>query len=104
MSKYHYCLTIVVGAVIVWLCNFQVTSLQSGSAHVLNHFGLLVKKVVSYVFRTINELEAQLDYERLRRERLEAQLDQHRRDMADLSYRLQSRMGDDSGVRFKKEK
>lgn len=49
-------------------------------------------------------MEAQLDYERLRRERLEAQLDQHRRDMADLSYRLQSRMGDDSGVRFKKEK
>ena len=39
-----------------------------------------------------------MDYERLRREKLEAQLDQHRRDMADLSYRLQSRMAEDSGV------
>ncbi|XP_060580276.1 ankyrin repeat domain-containing protein 42-like isoform X2 [Ruditapes philippinarum] len=47
--------------------------------------------------KTINELEAQLDYERLRREKLEAQLDQYRRDMADLSYRLQSRMNEDSG-------
>ena len=50
------------------------------------------------VYRTINELEAQLDYERLRREKLEAQLDQYRRDMAELSYRLQSREIDDSGV------
>ncbi|XP_052277014.1 ankyrin repeat domain-containing protein 42-like [Dreissena polymorpha] len=46
--------------------------------------------------KTINELEAQLDYERLRREKLEAQLDQYRRDMADLSYRLQAKLGDDS--------
>ncbi|KAH3879580.1 hypothetical protein DPMN_003485 [Dreissena polymorpha] len=49
-------------------------------------------------YRTINELEAQLDYERLRREKLEAQLDQYRRDMADLSYRLQAKLGDDSDV------
>ena len=55
--------------------------------------------VLLYHFRTINELEAQLDYERLRREKLEAQLDQYRRDMAELSYRLQSREIEDSGVR-----
>lgn len=47
--------------------------------------------------KTINELEAQLDYERLRREKLEAQLDTYRRDMAELSYRLQSRELEDSG-------
>ncbi|XP_052782421.1 ankyrin repeat domain-containing protein 42-like isoform X1 [Mya arenaria] len=46
--------------------------------------------------KTINELEAQLDYERLRREKLEAQLDQYRRDMAELSYRLQAQNHDDS--------
>lgn len=50
--------------------------------------------------KTINELEAQLDYERLRREKLEAQLDQYRRDMADLSYRLQSQMAEDSGSEY----
>lgn len=51
-----------------------------------------------FIYRTINELEAQLDYERLRREKLEAQLDQYRRDMADLSYRLQAKLGDGSDV------
>ncbi|KAH3821266.1 hypothetical protein DPMN_123029 [Dreissena polymorpha] len=50
------------------------------------------------IYRTINELEAQLDYERLRRDKLEAQLDQYRRYMADLSYRLQAKLGDDSDV------
>jgi len=51
-----------------------------------------------YTPRTITELEAQLDYERLRREKLEAQLDQYRRDMADLSYRLQAQTIDDNEV------
>ena len=41
-------------------------------------------------FRTITELEAQLDYERLRRERLEAQLDEYRREM---QYNASSRRG-----------
>ena len=49
------------------------------------------------LYRTINELETQLDYERLRREKLEAQLDQHRREIADLKYQLQGRRYD-SGV------
>ncbi|KAH3814264.1 hypothetical protein DPMN_142758 [Dreissena polymorpha] len=39
-------------------------------------------------YRTINELEAHLDYERLR--------PRPARDMADLSYRLQAKLGDDS--------
>ena len=38
--------------------------------------------------RTINELESQLDYERIRRERLEAQLDEYRREMAFLSQQI----------------
>ena len=37
------------------------------------------------VCSTINELEAQLDYERIRRERLEAQLDEYRREIAYLN-------------------
>lgn len=41
--------------------------------------------------KTIGELEAQLDYERLRREKLEAQLDQYRREIADLKYEVQAR-------------
>ncbi|KAK3092458.1 hypothetical protein FSP39_003038 [Pinctada imbricata] len=46
--------------------------------------------------KTITELEAQLDYERLRREKLEAQLDQYRREIAELKYQLQARAyGDD---------
>lgn len=49
--------------------------------------------------RTISELEAQLDYERLRREKLEAQLDQYRREIADLKYELQARTyGSDQDV------
>ncbi|OWF47892.1 ankyrin repeat domain-containing protein 42-like isoform X1 [Mizuhopecten yessoensis] len=51
--------------------------------------------------KTISELEAQLDYERLRREKLEAQLDQYRREIADLKYQLQSRdynSGDNANV------
>lgn len=51
------------------------------------------------VYRTISELEAQLDYERLRREKLEAQLDQYRREIADLKYELQARTyGSDQDV------
>ncbi|KAJ8310030.1 hypothetical protein KUTeg_011895 [Tegillarca granosa] len=41
--------------------------------------------------RTITELEAQLDYERIRREKLEAELDQYRREISELKYQLQSR-------------
>ena len=36
----------------------------------------------------INELEAQLDYERLRRERLEAQIDEYRREINYLNSKL----------------
>ncbi|KAL5005053.1 hypothetical protein ScPMuIL_018509 [Solemya velum] len=41
--------------------------------------------------KTINEMEAQLDYERLRREKLEAKLDQYNREIMDLRYQLQER-------------
>lgn len=52
-----------------------------------------------FIFRTISELEAQLDYERLRREKLEAQLDQYRREIADLKYEVQARTyGSDQDV------
>lgn len=44
------------------------------------------------VRRTITELEAQLDYERLRREKLEAQLDEYRREISEMKYQLQSRV------------
>ncbi|CAH1780621.1 unnamed protein product [Owenia fusiformis] len=40
--------------------------------------------------RTINELQAQLDYERIRREKLEAQLDEYRREIAFLHSRLEA--------------
>lgn len=36
-------------------------------------------------------MEAQLDYERLRREKLEAKLDQYNREIMDLRYQLQER-------------
>ena len=39
---------------------------------------------------TISELEAQLDYERLRREKLEAQLDQYRREIAYLNSQMEN--------------
>ncbi|XP_076435411.1 ankyrin repeat domain-containing protein 42-like isoform X1 [Babylonia areolata] len=39
---------------------------------------------------TIGELEAQLDYERLRREKLEAQLDQYRREIAYLHTQMEN--------------
>lgn len=38
--------------------------------------------------RSIEELEAQLDYERLKRERLEAQLDDARREIAHLNVQI----------------
>ena len=43
----------------------------------------------SWFFRLINELEAQLDYERLRREKLEAQLDEYRREIAHLNAKME---------------
>ena len=39
---------------------------------------------------TISELEAQLDYERLRREKLEAQLDQYRREISYLNSQMEN--------------
>jgi len=45
-------------------------------------------RVTSDISRTISELEAQLDYERIRRERLEAQLDEYRREMAFFSQQM----------------
>ncbi|KAI0218249.1 hypothetical protein LSAT2_030036 [Lamellibrachia satsuma] len=39
--------------------------------------------------RTITELKSQLDYERLRREKLEAQIDEYRRENAYLGNKLQ---------------
>ena len=41
------------------------------------------------VCRTITELKSQLDYERLRREKLEAQIDEYRRENAYLGNKLQ---------------
>ncbi|XP_011438957.3 ankyrin repeat domain-containing protein 42 [Magallana gigas] len=47
--------------------------------------------------KTITELEAQLDYERLRREKLEAQLDEYRREISEMKYQLQAKAyGDES--------
>ncbi|CAL1542991.1 unnamed protein product [Lymnaea stagnalis] len=40
--------------------------------------------------QTINELEAQLDYEKLKREKLEAQLDQYRREIGYLSSQIEN--------------
>ena len=42
-----------------------------------------------YFVRTIGELQSQLDYERLRREKLEAQIDEYRRENAYLGNKLQ---------------
>ncbi|XP_074657659.1 ankyrin repeat domain-containing protein 42-like [Tubulanus polymorphus] len=47
--------------------------------------------------RQVNELEAQLDYERLRREKLEAQLDEYRREIAHLNAQLESLSVDSAG-------
>lgn len=55
--------------------------------------------------RTITELEAQLDYERLRREKLEAQLDEYRREISEMKYQLQAKAyGDDSvSIQYQKQ-
>lgn len=42
------------------------------------------------LYSTIRELEAQLDYERLKREKLEAQLDQYRLEIADLNSQMEN--------------
>lgn len=42
-----------------------------------------------FFYRTITELEAQLDYERVRREKLEAQLDEYRREVTYLHNELE---------------
>ena len=46
--------------------------------------------VVRCACSTISELEAQLDYERLRREKLEAQLDQYRREISYLNSQMEN--------------
>ncbi len=51
-------------------------------------------------YRMVTELESQLDYERIRREKLEAQLDEYRREIAYLSQELE-RSGRHTGVRNK---
>lgn len=57
---------------------------------------------------TISELKAQLDYDRLRREKLEAQLDQYRRKIANLNSQMENMQLQESGeepvVRTKKKK
>ena len=49
---------------------------------------MMLTGVTCVTFRTVNELEAQLDYERIRREKLEAQLDEYRREITYLSNEL----------------
>ncbi|KAK6194561.1 hypothetical protein SNE40_000176 [Patella caerulea] len=46
---------------------------------------------------TIRELESQLDYERLKREKLEADLDAYRKELAFLTSQLDSRLGHSDG-------
>lgn len=57
---------------------------------------------------TISELEAQLDYERLRREKLEAQLDQYRREISYLNSQMENMQMEESDeepvMRTKKKK
>ena len=65
--------------------NIKLTSIyKSKHSNVATHTIL----IISHSFRSITELEAQLDYERLRREKLEAQLDEYRREIAFLNSQL----------------
>lgn len=49
-------------------------------------------------------MEAQLDYERLRREKLEAQLDEYRREISEMKYQLQARVYAEDSVSIPKHR
>jgi len=49
---------------------------------------LKLRRSVSGVYRRVNELEVQLDYERVRRETLEAELDEYRAETSHLNLQI----------------